>query len=114
MKIINGNINENHINQIQKTVQNVKDDDETFFSSLIDNAKLASSPEHILMQSIKNYQSNNVSIDKTNRSFKEGNLTPDAVIEIQKNAGNITKTTEITTKIMSLVSTGINKLLSVQ
>lgn len=87
--------------------------DEELFYSVLSRNKNGLTPEEILIKSMSEYQSNISNLEGLHLNNKKS-LSPDDIIAIQSSVSKVATNTEVTTKILSLASTSLNKLLSIQ
>ncbi|EBM6536919.1 EscI/YscI/HrpB family type III secretion system inner rod protein [Salmonella enterica] len=80
---------------------------------MLSRNKNITTPEEILIKSISEHQANISNLEDLNLKNKK-NLSPDDIMAIQSSVSKIATNTEVTTKILSLASTSLNKLLSIQ
>ncbi|EAY0104927.1 EscI/YscI/HrpB family type III secretion system inner rod protein [Salmonella enterica] len=87
--------------------------DEEIFYSVLSRDKNVLTPEEILIKSMSDYQANMSNFENLNLNNKKS-LSPDDIMAIQSSVSQVATNTEVTTKILSLASTSLNKLLSIQ
>ncbi|WXP46683.1 type III secretion system inner rod subunit SctI [Escherichia coli] len=85
-----------------------------FLDQLLPKTAGVSSPEQVLIEEIKKRHLATMNTDSSFDALSAGGLSPEDVLTLQKNVLNANVNVDVVSKLASLLSTSVTKLVSMQ
>ncbi|WXP47515.1 type III secretion system inner rod subunit SctI [Escherichia coli] len=85
-----------------------------FLNQLLPKTAGVSSPEQVLIEEIKKRHLATMNSDSSFDALSAGGLSPEDVLTLQKNVLNANVNVDVVSKLASLLSTSVTKLVSMQ
>lgn len=85
-----------------------------FLDQLLPKTAVIASPEQVLIEEIKKRHLNVMNTDLSLNTLSAGGLSPENLIDLQRTVLNANINIDVVSKLASLLSTSITKIVSVQ